>query len=82
VHVLPGAPKSTGRRRGAIVIFILALVPNPIFDLAGLAAGVAQMPLARYLGAAAAGKTIKNVIIAGGASRLGGLVPLFWTVAP
>jgi hypothetical protein len=32
------------------------------------------MPIVRYLGAAAAGKVIKNIIVASGASRLGGLV--------
>jgi len=33
-----------------------------------------RMPVVRYLGAAAAGKVIKNVVVAGGAATLGGLV--------
>jgi uncharacterized membrane protein YdjX (TVP38/TMEM64 family) len=59
--------------RGVAAIFVLALVPNPLFDVAGIAAGVLRMPVRRYLAAAAAGKVIKNVIVAGGASTLAGL---------
>ena len=62
------------QRRGVIVIFALALVPNPVFDVAGIAAGVLRMPVARYLAAAASGKVIKNIVVAAGASILGGLV--------
>ena len=61
-------------RRGMLVIFVLAIIPNPIFDLAGIAAGALRMPLVRYLGAAAAGKVIKNTIVALGASSFAGLV--------
>ena len=64
------------KRRGMLVIFALALVPNPVFDVAGIAAGVLRMPLVRYLGAAASGKVIKNILVAGGASMLGGLLTL------
>lgn len=59
------------QRRGLIVIFVLALVPNPLFDLAGIAAGALRMPVLGYLGAAAGGKIIKNIVIAGGASTIG-----------
>src|SRR5258706_2956091 len=41
------------QRRGLIVIFVLALIPNPLFDLAGIAAGVLRMPVLGYLAAAA-----------------------------
>lgn len=64
------------RRRGMLVIFVLALVPNPVFDVAGIAAGVLRMPVLRYLAAAASGKVIKNVIVAGGAATLGELLSL------
>ena len=63
------------QRRGMVVIFALALIPNPVFDVAGIAAGVLRMPLVRYLAAAASGKVLKNVLVAAGASILGGLVP-------
>jgi len=62
------------KRRGLIVIFVLALVPNPLFDVAGIAAGVLRIPVLGYLAAAAGGKVIKNIIIAGGASTVGDLL--------
>jgi membrane protein YqaA with SNARE-associated domain len=52
------------RRYGAGTIFVLAAVPNPIFDMAGLLAGAVRMPLVRYLGAAGAGKIIRNTMLA------------------
>ena len=63
-------------RRGAIVIFVLAVTPNPVFDLAGIAAGALRMPVLRYLVAAAAGKVIKNILIAAGGSTIAGLLAL------
>lgn len=62
------------QRRGMLVIFVLAVIPNPVFDLAGLAAGMLRMPVLRYFTAAATGKIIKNVAVAGGASSLGVLM--------
>lgn len=62
------------RRRGVLVIFVLAVVPNPVFDLAGVAAGVLRMPVLSYLAAAATGKVIKNIAVAGGASMMGALM--------
>ena len=62
------------RRRGLLVIFVLALVPNPVFDLAGIAAGAVGIPALKYLVAAAGGKVLKNIFVAAGASALGGAV--------
>ncbi len=56
------------RRYGALTIFVLALIPNPIFDLAGVVAGALRMPWWLYLLSAGAGKIIKNVAIAYAAS--------------
>lgn len=61
-------------RRGMLVIFVLSVIPNPIFDVAGIAAGALGMPVTRYLSAAASGKVIKNLVIAGGAATIGGLL--------
>jgi membrane protein YqaA with SNARE-associated domain len=61
-------------RRGVIVVFVLAVVPNPLFDVAGILAGAMRMPIGHYLAAAALGKIVKNVIIAGGAATLSGLL--------
>jgi uncharacterized membrane protein YdjX (TVP38/TMEM64 family) len=65
--------------RGPLIVFVLAAIPNPVFDLAGIAAGVVRMPVAVYFLAAAAGKIIKNVVVAGGAGVLGGVaVAMLW----
>lgn len=46
-------------RYGRWTIFLLALVPNPAFDLAGAAAGALRMPLGEFLLAAFLGKLLK-----------------------
>ena len=35
------------RRRGWLLLFIISAVPNPLFDIAGIAAGVLRYPLWR-----------------------------------
>jgi uncharacterized membrane protein YdjX (TVP38/TMEM64 family) len=37
------------RRWGSPTIFILSLIPNPIFDIAGIAAGALKFPLWKFL---------------------------------
>ncbi|HUI87820.1 MAG TPA: VTT domain-containing protein [Anaerolineales bacterium] len=49
---------------GPLTIFILAAIPNPFFDLAGMAAGVLKMPLHRFFVACLLGKIIKMLIFA------------------
>ena len=44
---------------GALAILILAAVPNPFFDLAGIAAGITKLPLKSFLIACWIGQTIK-----------------------
>ena len=44
---------------GSTTIFVLAIVPNPVFDAAGLAAGGIRFPLARFLTLVWVGKTIQ-----------------------
>lgn len=53
------------RRRGAAAMFALAAIPNPLFDLAGVAAGALRMPLPRFFIAVLAGKTVKSMYVAG-----------------
>lgn len=53
-------------RWGALILFVLALLPNPFFDIAGILAGAARMPLRVYLAAAGAGKILKNLALAYG----------------
>ncbi len=52
------------QRYGALTIFVLAIIPNPIFDLGGMAAGTLRFPLWKFLVSCTAGKVIKNVIFA------------------
>jgi membrane protein YqaA with SNARE-associated domain len=49
---------------GPLLIFFLALIPNPAFDVAGIAAGSIRMPAWQFLFATCAGKIIRFVIIA------------------
>jgi len=52
------------RKWGAWVIFILALVPNPVFDVGGIMAGILKIPWWKFLGAAVAGKSIRFILFA------------------
>jgi membrane protein YqaA with SNARE-associated domain len=52
------------RRHGLLTIFVLSVIPNPIFDLAGVAAGVLHFPLPRFLLACFLGKTAKGLVFA------------------
>ena len=49
---------------GLIPILVLAIIPNPFFDLAGIAAGTLKMPVWQFLLACLVGKTIKMVAFA------------------
>ena len=49
---------------GVFTIFLLALLPNPLFDIAGMVAGVLRVGVWRFLLSCAAGKVIKNVAFA------------------
>lgn len=51
------------QRWGAIVIFVLAAIPNPIFDMGGILAGIARMPWWKFLMAAALGKTVRFTLL-------------------
>ncbi|MDO8491113.1 MAG: VTT domain-containing protein [Dehalococcoidia bacterium] len=47
------------KKRGGITIFVLALVPNPLFDIAGIAAGVLRFPYWKFLVFCGSGKILK-----------------------
>lgn len=49
---------------GAWVILVLSAIPNPFFDIAGIAAGVAKIPLWQFLLACWVGQTIKMAMFA------------------
>jgi membrane protein YqaA with SNARE-associated domain len=49
---------------GPFAIFFLSFFPNPIFDIAGLAAGAMKMPMWKFLAATLAGKILRYVLFA------------------
>ncbi len=51
-------------RRGALIIFLVSLIPNPLVDVVGIAAGATRYPLVRFLGIVLVGKILKGVAIA------------------
>lgn len=57
------------QRRGGITVFVLSLVPNPFFDLAGIAAGTLRYPVWRFLLFCWMGKTIKTTLVAWAGSQ-------------
>jgi uncharacterized membrane protein YdjX (TVP38/TMEM64 family) len=52
------------QRRGMLTIAVLAAIPNPAFDLAGIAAGALRLPLWKFLAGCIIGGMIKNTIVA------------------
>lgn len=52
------------QRHGLLTIFLLALIPNPVFDVGGIAAGALRFPVYKFLLSCAAGKVIKNIAAA------------------
>ena len=51
-------------RWGIGVLLILSIIPNPIFDFVGIAAGALRYPMKRFLITVWVGKTLKGLIIA------------------
>jgi uncharacterized membrane protein YdjX (TVP38/TMEM64 family) len=59
------------RRFGAWGVLILSIIPNPFFDLAGLAAGTLKLSVYRFFLACWVGETAKMMVFAyGGATFL------------
>ena len=58
------------RRFGPLTLFVLAILPNPLFDVAGIIAGALRMPVWVYVIAAGTGKVIKNIAFAYGAASV------------
>ena len=52
------------QRRGGIALLIASSIPNPLFDLVGIAAGTLRYPVWQFLMAVWAGKLIKSMTIA------------------
>ena len=52
------------QRRGFLTVFVLSAIPNPLFDMAGMAAGALRFPLWKFLISCWLGKTLKATVIA------------------
>ena len=51
-------------RNGGMALFVLSVIPNPLFDIAGIAAGSLRYPLRKFLLYVLAGKVIKFIAVA------------------
>ena len=56
--------KNWMKRYGPLTILLLAFIPNPFFDLAGMASGALRMPVPRFLFWCVLGKIAKMLIFA------------------
>lgn len=54
------------RRHGLLIIFAVSAIPNPLFDVVGVIAGMMRIPLWRFYLAVLPGKLIKDVVTAYG----------------
>lgn len=54
----------THQRLSYLAILVMAFVPNPLFDVAGMAAGTLKMPITRFLLFCWIGKTLKMLMFA------------------
>ena len=52
------------RQYGFLALFVLAVIPNPFFDIAGIVAGALRFSWWRFLLVAWAGKTIQGIAVA------------------
>jgi membrane protein YqaA with SNARE-associated domain len=52
------------RRHGTLTVFCVAAVPNPLIDVGGIAAGVAGMPMRRFMTVMFIGKTVNYIAVA------------------
>lgn len=59
-------------RYGLWMFTILAFIPNPLFDLAGITAGALKIPVFKFLFATWFGKTARAILLAYGGYRVFG----------
>jgi len=54
----------TVNRYGAFAIFVFSFLPNPVFDIVGMAAGAMNMKVWKFLAASVLGKTLRFILFA------------------
>lgn len=52
------------QKNDAIAIFVFSFLPNPLFDIAGIAAGAAKVPVWKYVLFCAVGRSLRYVLLA------------------
>lgn len=52
------------QRSGTLVIFLLSAIPNPVFDLSSMIAGVLRMPVWRFVLGTWMGKSLRYTLLA------------------
>ncbi len=52
------------QKYGDITILVLAFIPNPLFDMAGMVAGVSKMPVWKFMIYCIIGKILKMMVFA------------------
>ena len=52
------------KKYGLWTIFVLAVIPSPLFDLAGMVSGAGKIPVWKFMLVTLLGKTIKFLVIA------------------
>lgn len=69
------------QRHGFVTLFVLAAIPNPLFDVAGVVAGALHVPVWKFLLSCWLGKTLKALAIAWlGSLSVQWLAPLLQTL--
>lgn len=58
------------KKYGNLTVLVLAFIPNPVFDIAGMVAGALRMPISRYLLFSWIGKVGKMLLFAYGGSSI------------
>ncbi|MEO6060603.1 MAG: VTT domain-containing protein [Thermoflexales bacterium] len=58
------------RNNGFVTIFALAAIPNPLFDIGGMLAGITRMPVWKFILATIIGKSLRFMLLGMGCAGL------------
>ena len=59
-----GAIQKRMQSKGSLFIFVMCCIPNPLFDLVGIAAGSLKFPFRKFLLSVWLGKLVKGITVA------------------
>lgn len=63
------------RKYGGWIILLLAFIPIPLFDMAGIAAGALRMPVLKFMLWCVVGKILKMLVFTYAGAQIGALFP-------